>query len=129
MVTRVLSVLRSADPGSPRRADPALDLNAYALAEDVELTLVLKAAGVELGIAGAHAEPATIGGLDVPSPAAENDLRALIASGVTVLAVEEDMAARGVSGGDLLPGIRPVPEADLAEILPDHDVTLTWSVT
>lgn len=129
MVTRVLSVLRSADPGAPQSADPVLDLNAYALAEDVELTLVLKAAGVELGVAGAHVRPAVIGGIDVPAAAAEDDLLALLASGVRVLAVEEDLKARGLVAGDLLEGIGCVPETALVEQLPAHHVTLTWSVT
>ncbi len=128
MVTRVLSILRSADPGAPRTADPVLDLNAYALAEDVELTLVLKAAGVDLGLAGAHVRPATVGGIDVPAAAAEDDLRALLASGVTVLAVEEDIKARGITPADLVAGIDVVSEADLARLVTDHDVTLTWSV-
>jgi hypothetical protein len=79
VVRTVLSVLRSADPGAPRRADPVLDLNAYAVAEDVELTLVLKAAGVELAVAGAHVRAATIGGLDVAAAAAEEQLLAAFA--------------------------------------------------
>lgn len=129
MVTRVLSVLRSADPGAPRAADPVLDLNAYSLAEDVEITLVLKAAGVELGLAGAHVHAAIVGGIDVPAASAEHDLRALLGSGVRVLAVEEDLVARGLAPGDLVDGIDVVPEADLADLLPAHDVTLTWSVS
>lgn len=128
MVTRVLSVLRSADPGAPRAADPVLDLNAYALAEEVELTIVLKAAGVELGVAGAHVRPARVGGHDVPAAAAQDDIAALLASGVRVLAVDEDLRARGLGADDLLPGIGVVDEEHLADAIPDHDVTLTWSV-
>lgn len=129
MPTRVLSILRSTDPGAPVGADPVLDLNAYALAEDVELTLVLKAAGVEMAVAGAHVEPATVGGVDVPAAAAEGDLRALIASGVAVLAVEEDLAARGIRGTALIDGVTTVPESQLTRLLTESDVTLTWSVT
>ncbi|MGH3441577.1 MAG: hypothetical protein ACRDUY_05950 [Nitriliruptorales bacterium] len=129
MVTRVLSVLRSADPGAARPADPVLDLNAYALAEDVELTLVLKAAGVELGLSGALSRAATVGGLEVPAPVAGDDLRALLASGVRVVAVEEDLSARGIDVTDLLEGIEVLPETDLGDLLVGHDVELTWSVT
>ena len=129
MVTRVLSILRSADPGAPRPTDPVLDLNAYALAEDVELCLVLKAAGVELGVAEAHVRAAAIAGIDVPAAAPEDDLRALLASGVRILAVEEDLTARGLTGEELVPGIDVLAEPDLATLLTEHDVTLTWSVT
>lgn len=129
MPTTVLSILRSTDPGAPVSADPVLDLNAYALAEDVELTLVLKAAGVEIGIANAHVHPASVGGIEVPAAAAESDLVALLASGVRVVAVEEDLVARGLAPGDLVDGIATIPEAEFAELLTASDVTLTWSVT
>lgn len=129
MVTRVLSVLRSADPGAPRPADPVLDLNAYALAEDIELSLVLKAGGVELGVAEAHVQPATIAGIDVPAAVPEHDIKALLASGVRVVAVEEDLRARGLADADLIGGIEVLPEAGLSTLLTEHDVTLTWSVT
>lgn len=129
MVTRVLSILRSADPGAARPADPVLDLNAYALAEDVELTLVLKVAGVELGLAGVHSRAATVGGLEVPAPAPGDDLRALLASGVRVVAVEEDLIARGIEAADLLDGIEVLAEVELGSLLVGNDVELTWSVT
>lgn len=129
MPTHVLSILRSADPGAPRAADPVLDLNAYALAEDVELTLVLKAAGVELAIAGAHVQPASVGGIDVPATAAQDDLKALLASGVRVLAVREDVAARGLQPDDLLDEVVVIPESDLAGLVESNQVTLTWNLT
>ena len=128
MVTRVLSILRGADPGAPRSADPALDLNAYALAEDVELTLVLKAAGVELAVADAHVHTATVAGLDVPASTPDADLAALLASGVVVLAVGEDLAARGLEPADLVACVRAVPESQLAALVAEHDVTLTWKI-
>lgn len=125
MPTRVLSLLRGADAGAARAADPALDLNAYAVAEDVELTLVLKDAAVELGLEGASSHPGAIAGIDVPAAEPATDLLALLGSGVTVLAVIEDLAARGLDPADLLPGIDVVDERDLAGLVVDHDVTLT----
>ncbi len=106
-----------------------MDLNAYALAEDVELTLVLKAGGVELALSAAHARAATIGGIEVPAPTAGDDLRALLESGVEVLAVEEDVAARGLGPEDLLPGVRTVAETEIAAAVTAHDATLTWTLT
>lgn len=129
MPTSVVSIIRSTDPGAPVGADPVLDLNAFSLAEDVELTLVLKAAGVEIGVAGAHVRPASVAGVEVPAAAAESDLTALLASGVRVVAVEEDLVARGLDVGDLVAGITTIPETELAELVTDNDVTLTWSVT
>lgn len=125
MPTRVLSLLRGADAGAARAADPALDLNAYAVAEDVELTLVLKDAAVELGLQKASSHPGTVAGIDVPAANPADDLLALLGSGVRVLAVTEDLAQRGLDPADLLPGIDVVDEPALAQLVGDHDVTLT----
>jgi intracellular sulfur oxidation DsrE/DsrF family protein len=127
VVTRVLSLVRGADVGSARVADPALDLNAYAVADEVELTLVLKDRGVELALAGAACHPEAVGGVDVPATVPATDLRGLLSSGVQVLAVAEDLAARGIRPAELLDGVRPVPEAELARLMTDHDLTLTTS--
>jgi intracellular sulfur oxidation DsrE/DsrF family protein len=125
MPTRVLSLLRGADAGAARPADPALDLNAYAVAEDVDLTLVLKDAAVELGLEGASSSPGAIAGIDVPVAEPATDLTALLGSGVAVLAVIEDLAARGLDPAELLPGIDVVDERTLAGLVAEHDVTLT----
>lgn len=127
MVTRVLSLLRASDPGAARGSDPALDLNAYAVAEDVELTLLLRGPGLELALAEAHTRPLGVAGIDVPVASPQTDLRALLASGVRVLAVSEDLDARGLASGDLVDGIEVVAESDLARLLLDHDVTLASS--
>jgi sulfur relay (sulfurtransferase) DsrF/TusC family protein len=125
MPTRVLSVLRGADAGAARSADPALDLNAYAVAEDVELTLVLKDAAVELGLEQASSDPGMVAGIAVPAARPATDLLALLGSGVVVLAVTEDLATRGLDPAQLLPGIDVVDEPALAGLIAEHHVTLT----
>lgn len=125
MPKRVLSLLRGADAGSARLRDPALDLNAYAVAEDVELTLVLKDRGVELALRDSHAQPRAIAGHDVPCATPAADVRALLASGVNVLALEDDLGTRGLTVADLVEGVEVVAGADLARLLIEHDVTLT----
>ena len=124
---RVLSILRGADAGAARDADPALDANAYAVADEIELTLVLKDRGVELGLDGACCEQGMLGGLAIPVAEPGIDLRALIGSGVQVRAVSEDLVARGIEPTDLVDGIEPVTEAELAQLMLHHDVTLTTS--
>lgn len=125
MPTRVLSIVRGADAGAARPNDPALDVNAYAVAGDVELTLVLKDHGVELALGGAACHQDTIAGVEVPASVPATDLRALLDSGVRVLAVEADLRARGLTSGDLLDGVEIVDEPAVAELLAACDVTLS----
>lgn len=124
MITRVLSVLRGADAGAARAADPALDINTFAVAEDIELTLVLKNHGVELGLAAARCVPEPIAGVDVPAAEPGTDITALLDSGVRICAVAEDLADRGLGSADLVEGVDVIPEADLAGLIIRHDTTL-----
>lgn len=125
MTTRVLTILRGAEAGAARSADPAVDTTAFAVADDIELTVVLKDRAVELGLAGTRCRSAPLAGVDVPAAEPAADLRALLASGIRVLAVAEDLAVRGLRPGSLLAGIEPLPEAGLAPLIAGHDVTLT----
>ena len=125
MVARVLSFIRGSDAGAARTTDPALNVNAYAVAEDIELTLVLKDHGVELGLRDTVCRGERIAGVDVPAATPTTDLRALIGSGVAILAVAEDLTARGLDPADLLEGIDVVEAEGLARLVTDHDVTLS----
>lgn len=123
----VLSIVRGADAGAARTADPALDANAYAIANDVDLTLVLKDRGVELGLDTVCGERVPLRGLAVPAARPGVDLRALLDSGARVHAVLEDLQARGIAPESLIPGIQQIREADLGALITSHDVTLTTS--
>jgi hypothetical protein len=125
MATRVLSILRGAEAGAARAADPAVDTTAFAVADDVELTVVLKDRAVELGLAGTRCQATPLAGIDVPVAEPATDLRALLGSGIRVLAVTEDLTTRGLRLGALLAGIETVAEAELAGLIVSHDVTLT----
>lgn len=122
--TTVLSIVRGADAGSARSADPVLDVNAYAVADDVELTLVLKDRGVELAVAGGLAHPVMVAEVSVPLARPTDDLQGLIDSGVRVVAVREDLDRRGLAAPRLLAGVGIVDEAALAAMVIDHDVVL-----
>lgn len=122
---RVLSVLRGADAGSARLADPALDVNAYAVADEVELTLVLKDRGVELAARSSGIHPVEVAGVPVPAATPTDDLLALVGSGVRICAVREDLDRRGLVIGDLVDGIDVIDEGQLAALAMEHDVTLS----
>ena len=125
MVRSVLSLVRGADAGAARADDPALDVNAFAVANDVDLTLVLSDRAVELALARADSRAAVVAGREIPSAHPEIDLTALVGSGVRVYAVAEDLAVRGLGPDDLLDGVATLDRGGVAELLRDHDVTLT----
>jgi intracellular sulfur oxidation DsrE/DsrF family protein len=122
---RVVSLLR-AGPGALRPMEAVLEANAYAVAEDVDLTLVLLSSAVELAIAGGEARPGELAGVGLPPAASAQDLRGLVESGVGLLVSAEALAVLGLQLADLVEGARVVDEVAIAEVLHEADAVLTW---
>lgn len=107
-------------------ADPALEPNAYAVAEDIDLTIVLRGAGIEHALAGAQPPATVLAGVALPGPAEAADLRGLVESGVPVLVSATELATSGVASEQLVAGVRVVDDADLAETLRRAEGVLSW---
>lgn len=125
MARRVVSLLRS-PPGALRTTDPALEANAYAVAEDVELTVVLRGDAVEFALAGGEARPAQIAGVALPPAAGSQDLRGLLESGVRVVAEAAALSSRGIESSDVIGGVHTADDAEITRILTGAEGVLTW---
>jgi predicted peroxiredoxin len=116
---RVTSVMTGPDPA-------VLEANTYAVAEDVDLTLVLRAAAVELAVAGAQTPPAELAGAALPLSQPAQDLRGLVESGVAVHIDAEALSARGLRPDELVTGTT-VSDADtIADLMAAADAALVW---
>ncbi len=125
MARRIVSVLRCG-PAALRGNAPALEANAYAVAEDVDLVLVLRGAAVELAVAGADARAGDLAGVALPPAAGVADLRGLVESGVRVLADAGDLAVAGLGRDDLVAGVEAADAEVLAATLRGADAVVTW---
>lgn len=125
MARVVVSLVRSA-AGAVRGTEPALEANAYAVAEDLDVRLVLAGDAVELALAGGETPPADLAGVALPPAASGQDLRALIESGVAVRALSEDLASRGIEDAALVDGVATLGQTELAALLRDADAVLVW---
>ena len=125
MARHIVSLLRTA-PGALRATDPALEANAYAVAEDVDLTVVLRGDAVDFALAGGEARPAQIAGVALPPAAGSQDLRGLLESGVRVVAEAAALTARGIAETDLIAGVHVADDAEVIRILTDAEGVLTW---
>lgn len=122
MVRRVASLVRSA-PLALHGTDPVLEANAYAVAEAVELTVVLAGPAVELAVAGG--ETVADGGVSREG-ARDQDLQGLLESGVEVYVDAEDMRRLGLGPADLVAGIRVVDATTIAGVLRNAEAVLGW---
>lgn len=125
MARRVASLLRSA-PGALRATDPALEANAYAVAEDVDLTVVLRGSAIEFAVRGSEARPAQVAGVALPPASGSQDLRGLLESGVRVVAEAAALQARGLDASQLIDGVQLADDIEIADVLAAAEGVLTW---
>jgi intracellular sulfur oxidation DsrE/DsrF family protein len=125
MARRVVSVLQR-PPAALRSTDPALEANAYAVAEDVDLTVILRGDAVDFALAGGEARPGSIAGVALPPGAGGQDLRGLIESGVRVVADGSALTHRGIERASLVAGVEIVDRQQLTALLVDSEAVLTW---
>ena len=125
MVRRVVSLIRY-HPGAVRAVEPSIEANAYAVASEVDLAVVLRGPGIELAVAGSEVGPGTLGGHPLPPSSSGDDLRGLLESGIPVYADAADLNRLGLEPGDLVEGVRPVDDATIAGLLRRADAVLCW---
>lgn len=125
MARRIVSLLRR-PPGALRTVDPALEANAYAVAEDVDLTVVLRGDAVDFAVSGGETRPARIAGVVLPPAAGSQDLRGLLESGVRVVAEASALQARGIEAGDVIPGVHVADDSEITSVLTEAEGVLTW---
>lgn len=125
MARRVVSVVRGDGAGVWSSAS-SLEANAYAVAEDIDLTLVLRGAGCELAIAALGATDEVLAGHSLAARTGGQDLRALLESGVPVVVDGACLAANGLAVDQLLDGVRVVQHDDVLDLLVDADAVVGW---
>jgi len=125
VVRRVVSLIRWA-PVALRGADPVLEANAYAVAEAVDIVLVLRGVAVELAVAAPAVEGPDPADAGLPVPVSDLDLVGLLESGVEVVVAAEDLARAGLTPDDLVAGVQVADGARLAEVLRQAEAVLTW---
>lgn len=125
MARRVVSVLSGA-PAAVSPADPVLEANVYAVAEDVDLTVVLRDAAIDYALRNAVVPVARLAGRALPNARCARDLRGLLESGVAVY-VDADSAARaGVGANELVDGVDLADGPAIADLLVQADAVLHW---
>ena len=125
MARHVVSVLHCG-PAALRSSDPVLEANAYAVASDLDLTVLLRGDAVELAVAAGEGAPGHLAGTQLPPSAGGQDLRGLVESGLAVWVAAADVTYRGLDASALIGGVHLAEEAELDELLRRAEAVLTW---
>lgn len=125
MARRVVSILTSA-PTVTSPDDPVLEANIYAVAEDVDLTVLLRGAAIEYAVSVSAASDVRLAGEPLPDARCGRDLRGLLESGVLVYVDAVSAAHEGLGGDDLIPGVSVADEQEQGDLLRSAEAVLHW---
>ncbi|MEW6268629.1 MAG: DsrE family protein [Thermodesulfobacteriota bacterium] len=128
MAKRILSIVETAYRATLEEQDDTVLWLAHAMRDaGAELTVLLRGNAVAYAARGQDASGLAIGDRPQRSqPRIDVDLETLAAKGVPVLAVEEDLAERGVERSELVRGVELVARASLARLAAAHDQVWHW---
>ena len=125
---KILNIIKSAYHGTVEEQDDSpLWITAAITNAGAGMSVLLRSNAVNYGLTGQDASGLVIGGipLSVP-PTIDKDVQELMAKGVPVYAVKEDLEARGIDKTHLLKDINIISEKEVAKLWDEHDDIWHW---
>ena len=129
MAKKTLNIVESAYRAvMEEQDDTILWLLAAMQAAGAEHTVVLRGNAVNYAVAGQGAPGLTIGGWkQTQAPRMDNDVIDLIEKRkIPVFVIEEDLAARGIEPGELVPGVHLLSAKMLPQRLAQYEIVSHW---
>jgi hypothetical protein len=128
MTTRVLSIVGTAYRATVEEQDDTiLWLTSMCSSAGLDVSLLLRDNAVNYGVRGQDASGLRFGSAEVANPpAVDRDLEDLIAKGVSVRYVAEDLTERGVDESRLVDGVKPITRTELPALFAQFDQVWNW---
>ena len=127
-MTTFLSIVERAYHGTlEEQDDTILWITHMAKKAGADVSLLLRANAVNYAVAGQDASGLTFGkaALSVP-PTLDRDVQELMKDGVTVHAVSDDLAERGIDPQSLVAGVQAISRRNVAKLFDEHDQVWHW---
>jgi sulfur relay (sulfurtransferase) DsrF/TusC family protein len=129
MAKKTLNIVESAYRAViEEQDDTVLWLLAAMRGAGAEHTVVLRGNAVNYAVAGQGAPGLTIGGwTQTQAPRMDNDVIDLIKKHkIPVFVIEEDLAARGIERGELIPGVELLSSKMLPRHMAEYELVSHW---
>ena len=125
---KALSIIASAYRATVEEQDDTIVWLSHAMkGAGASVDVVLRGNAVNYAVRGQDAGGLEFGRWKQTEPARiEHAVAGLIAKGVTVFALSEDLEERGLAGAELLDGVEPIGMHALAELLPRYERVWHW---
>lgn len=127
-MTRVLSIVATGYRATiEEQDDTILWFTAMCGTAGLDVSVLLEGNAVNYAVAGQDASGLRFGTAEVEHPPAlEEDLGDLIAKGIDVHYVSEDLGELGVSESRLIEGVKPVKRSELPGLFAEFDQVWRW---
>lgn len=125
---RALNIVSSAYRGTLEEQDDTIVWMTHAMkGAGADLDMLLRGSAVNYASKAQEVPPLSFGDrTQKNSPRIAEDVSGLIAKGVTVYILEEDLAERGLAEEDLIEGLSRVKRAQLPEVFNLYDQIWAW---
>ena len=127
-MAKVLSIVETAYRANlEEQDDTVLWVNTMFKNGGLDLSLLLRANAVNYVARGQDASGLRFGNkTQTHAPTIENDVAKIIATGAPVYVVKEDLQERGISGNNLLDGIKLIERSEIPQLFDEHDQIFHW---
>ncbi len=128
MSKRVLSIVTTGYRGTiEEQDDTVVWLSAMCANAGLDVSLLLEATAVNYLTRGQDASGLRFGDVGVAhSPAIHRDLEDLVAKGIEVSYLSEDLAALGIDPANIIEAAKPVARTDLPAVFARYDQVWRW---
>ena len=93
----------------------------------LEESILLRGNAVNYLVKAQDASGLAIGSMALdPPPKIVDDLKMLQSKGISISAVEEDLASRGISKDGLIDGVEIIKKSEIPKLFDAHDKVFTW---
>ena len=128
MSKRILQVVESAYRATIEEQDDTVVWFTHAIkGGGADVAVLLRGPAVNYGVKGQDASGLAFGERkQTQPPDLSGDVARLIAKGVSVYVVHNDLLARGLTADDLVEGLTPVMTSELPALLDRYDLVWHW---
>jgi sulfur relay (sulfurtransferase) complex TusBCD TusD component (DsrE family) len=126
-MAKYLSIIDSAGRATiEEQDDTAVWFNHAMKNGGADVSILLRGDAVNYALLNQDAKGLRFGSRAVKGPDMVRDIQAVIAKKIPLYAVADDLAARGIAGSPLIPGVEQIPLSAVARLLEAHDRILSW---
>lgn len=125
---KILNIIEAAYRGTiEEQDDTILWLTTIMKGAGGDFTVLVRGNAINHCVTAQDCSGLSFGGWEqTQPPRLANDTASLIDKGVAIHYVAEDAAERGLYQGDMVPGIKPISRAAIAELCDAHDQVWHW---